>query len=337
MDIRLRPNDEEKYTPKGDGAFKRGKCRVQNWIEEKPEKDRYHVFVSFGCGWSHQVLITLKMKGLMDYVSVSHVGLNRIRDLKTGEYKGWSIPDDPTGNEFRSAFDVYNSNRKYGATQMTIPILFDKKNKIVVSNDPAHIILMLNECFNNIAKRPNLDLYPKSKRVEIEKVNDVIFPGINDGVYRCWFAGNDKAFETQFPIVQDALDYVENVLLAKSEFLCGDKLTIADVRAFPHLFRFDVIYHFLCMRSKGKRVSDLKRTSRWMKNMYDRVGFGGEGVDDMQIATQFYLMGGRSNISSKDCSVKFYETLKCDWMPSLDELRMRRKRLGMDRSPYVES
>jgi hypothetical protein len=74
-----------------------------------------------------------------------------------------------------------------------------------------------------------------------------------------------------------------------------------------------------------------------MKNMYDRVGFGGEGVDDMQIATQFYLMGGRSNISAKDCDVKFYETLKCDWMPSLDELRLRRKRLGIDRSPYVEN
>ena len=176
MDIRLRPNDEEKYTPKGDGAFKRGKCRVQNWIEEKPEKDRYPCFKlsARSCGWSHQVLITLKVKGLMDCVSVSHVGLNRIRDP---DYRGWSVPDDPTGSEFDQAFDIYKiRRRKYGTTQMTIPILFDKKKKIVVSNDPAHIILMFNEYFNNIAKRPDLDLYPKSKRVEIEKVEWCYLP-----------------------------------------------------------------------------------------------------------------------------------------------------------------
>ena len=89
------------------------------------------------------------------------------------------------------------------------------------------------------------------------------------------------------------------------------------------------------MRNKGKRISELKRTSEWMRRMYNL--FKGEGVDDMQIATQFYLLGGRSNISSNDCNVKFYEKLKCDWMPSLAELRSRRKRLGIDRSPYVKN
>jgi glutathionyl-hydroquinone reductase len=331
MDIRKRPNDEEKYTPKEDGAFKRSKCRLQGWIDE-PSKGRYHVFVSFGCGWCHQVLITIKLKGLEDVISVSHVGLNRIRDPS---YKGWSVPDDPTGNKFSSAYDVYNSNRKsYGTNQMTIPILFDKKTSTVISNDPAQIILMLNETFDKFARR-SLNLYPKKKRVEIEKVNDVVFPGINDGVYRCWFAGNDKVFEKQFQIVQNALDYVENECLRDSEFLCGDKVTLADVRAFPHLFRFDVIYHFLCMRNKGKRVSGLKRTSAWMKRMYEKVGVGGEGVDDLQLATQFYLMGGRNNISAEDCDLKFYNKFKCDWMPSIEKLRSRRKRLGIDRAPYV--
>merc|ERR1712196_574466 len=104
-------------------------------------------------------------------------------------------------------------------------------------------------------------------------------------------------------IVQEALKYVE-ARLEKSKFLCGNCLTLADVRAYPHLFRFDVIYHFLCMRSEGIRVRDLKRTSAWLKRLYKEISF--EGCDDLQLATQFYLMGVKSAVSARDCDVKFY-------------------------------
>lgn len=281
-------------------------------------------------GWCHQVLLVIKLKGLEDVLTVSHVGIKRVRD-ESG-YKGYSIPDDPTGSGFTAAFDVYNSNREYGSTQMTIPILFDKKRSVVVSNDPAHMLLMFNYVFDKFAKHPKRDLYPKALRLEIERVNDIVFPGINDGVYRCWFARTTSVFDNQFKIVQDALNHVEARLETRN-FLCGDVLTLADVRAFPHLFRYDIIYHTLCLRGRGVRVRELKRTSMWLERMYKVYNF--EGCDDLQIATQFYLLGGKSNISAHDCDTKFYEAHKREWMPSISALRERRKKKGIDRPPYV--
>merc|ERR1712167_477780 len=125
-------------------------------------------------------------------------------------------------------------------------MFIDLETKQVVSNDPAHCLLMLNGMFNEWAEN-QIDLYPLELREQIEEVNAVVFPGINDGVYRCWFAQTDEAYAEGYSGLRSALEWFEK-RVQNTDYLCGGKFTLADVRAFPHLFRFDVIYHKLMLR-----------------------------------------------------------------------------------------
>ena len=46
-----------------------------------------------------------------------------------------------------------------------------------------------------------------------------------------------------------ALSYIEkSSAVDQQQFLCGDQITLADVRVFPHLIRFDSIYRQLMLR-----------------------------------------------------------------------------------------
>ncbi len=103
---------------------------------------------------------------------MSHTGLSRVGRRGTDSYVGWSIPEDPTGNGFESAYDVYNAGMAYGRKQLTTLMLFDNVSKQVVSNDPAHILLMINDVFNEWAEN-EIGLYPEGLHDEIEAVNAV--------------------------------------------------------------------------------------------------------------------------------------------------------------------
>lgn len=57
---------------------------------------------------------------------------------------------------------------------------------------------MFNSEFNSLAKYPDVDIYHEDLRAEIDAVNEWVYPGINDGVYRCGFATKQGAYETAF-------------------------------------------------------------------------------------------------------------------------------------------
>mmetsp|Transcript_11228 Transcript_11228/g.29973 ORF Transcript_11228/g.29973 Transcript_11228/m.29973 type:complete len:338 (-) Transcript_11228:60-1073(-) len=334
-----RPDDETKYTPKAPGAFERGPNNLQHWVKEggdfPPASGRYHVFINYGCGWSHQVMLARAAKGLQNVVSMSHTGLKLLGARRTPEYRGWSLPEDPTGNGFASAYDVYNSNLDYGQAQLTVPILFDKESKRVVSNDPAHILLMLNSSFDAWAERKE-DFYPVDWQEEIERWNGIIFPGINDGVYRCWFGGTDEAYKEGFDGLQSALAVVEKQL-ASSPYLCGEKLTLADLRAFPHLFRFDVIYHELMLREpRGPMLADTcPAIVTWLKRLFEDAERGLQATCDLEVATRFYMQGPSSKLTQDDCDKRHAE-FKYSWMPSAEELVAKRATEGVHPDCFVK-
>lgn len=126
------------------------------------------------------------------------------------------------------------------AGKYVVPVLWDKQKKTIVNNESADIILMLNDAFNDVAKKPDLDLNPEALRGEIEAVNEWIYPTINNGVYRCGFAQQQAPYEEAFRELFASLDRVEGIL-AKQRYLAGDKLTLADVRLFMTLIRFDTV------------------------------------------------------------------------------------------------
>lgn len=177
---------------------------------------------------------------------------------------------------------------------------------------------MLNSMFDEWATN-KIDLYPPSLREEIEKVNVVVFPGINDGVYRCWFNSTQEAYDEGYDGLRRALEWVEE-RLENSEYLCGDTLTLADLRAFPHLFRFDVIYHKLMLREP--RGPYLKAANPnivdWMRRLFAMEAVS--EVCDLQVAARFYL-----SEPDHECD-DFYADLKYDWMPTMEFLEAKRSR-----------
>eukprot|EP00658_Telonema_sp_P-2_P028280 TRINITY_DN21697_c0_g1_i3.p1 TRINITY_DN21697_c0_g1~~TRINITY_DN21697_c0_g1_i3.p1 ORF type:complete len:350 (-),score=85.91 TRINITY_DN21697_c0_g1_i3:166-1215(-) len=308
-DIHARQDDEAKYA---DG-WDRPLCRLQQWVEPGsrfvPEPGRYHLWLNYGCGWSHQVLMLRAIKGLDRVVSVSHTGLG------TAGQRG--------SDRFDSAYSVYNCNNPtYGRTQLTIPFLFDKREKVVVSNDPAQILLMLNTNAWDEWAAPDekLDLYPQDLRVAIEQMNDIVYPGINDGVYRCWFADSDAAYDKAVARLYEALAAVEETLRSQP-YLCGDQMSMADIRAFPHLIRFDTIYWTLVLREPRPpmlKSGDYPAIVRWLQQLHEHPKF--RPTCDLALATRFYL-GPQLSAAESDA---LYMEHKMDWMPGLDELVAKR-------------
>jgi len=233
-------------------------------------------------------------------------------------------------------FDVYNSkNSEYGNQQLTVPVLFDKSIKRVVSNDPAHILLMLNEAFNEWASNPKLDLYPADKRAQIEEINRMLWPGLNDGVYRCGFAKNEEVYNEAHGALSKSLKWIENTL-GQHKFLIADELTLADVRAFPHLLRFDLIYRQLMLRAiEDSPVLSLPASVVG----YVEMLFGIPGVRetcDPHLAVVGYwaqlgrAVKGRSMTIAQDDTM--YDKFRYAWMPLREELEQKRMSEGLPRN-----
>lgn len=150
-----------------------------------------------------------------------------------------TTPDPFTGSE--SIREVYESvddqEGKY-----TVPILFDTKTKSIVNNESSEIIRMLNTEFNDFADRPDLDLYPTELRQAVDAVNEWVYPGLNDGVYRCGFAKSQTAYDGAIAELTAAFDRMDAILRRQRYVASEDVLTEADVRLFVTLVRFDEVY-----------------------------------------------------------------------------------------------
>ena len=268
--------DQEKHATKIKGAFKRPSTAFHDKISEEKdakypaESGRYHLYYSSACPWyvifilitiiikmkiiirCHRVLVMIGLKGLDDVISKSDVEPN-LKGLGDEEYVGWEFSDkypDPLHKNTKSVWDIYKIHDKdYPNKSLTVPILFDKKTEKIVNNESAEIIAFLNNAFNKFAKTPDLDLNPDDEKLQeiMLKWNDIIYPGLNDGVYRCGFARSQEAYDDSIVKIFNTLDEMEKQL-AKTRYLCGDKLTLTDVRAWVTLIRFDVVYftHFKC-------------------------------------------------------------------------------------------
>ncbi|KAI5301362.1 S-glutathionyl-(chloro)hydroquinone reductase [Ascosphaera pollenicola] len=128
------------------GEFKRQESKFRNWISKEegarypPEKGRYHLYVSYACPWAHRTLITRKLKGLEDIISFSAVHWHM------GE-GGWTFPThddnlpgenaipDPVHPDFHHLSQIYYETDPDYKDRFTVPVLYDKKTKTVVSNE----------------------------------------------------------------------------------------------------------------------------------------------------------------------------------------------------------
>ncbi len=223
------------------GAFERTTTRFRNRITRDgrsgfaPEPGRYRLYVSLACPWAHRTLIVRALKGLEEAIAVSVV--NPIM----GE-EGWTFePDravvpDPEGARYLREIYLRADPRCSGT--VTVPVLWDTRARTIVSNESADIIVMLDDAFDG-----GPALAPPDLRAAMEEVNERVYATLNNGVYRAGFARSQEAYDEAVLAVFATLAWLETRLADGRPFLMGEALTLADIRLFTTLVRFDPVYH----------------------------------------------------------------------------------------------
>ncbi len=279
---------------KSDGKFMRAETQWRDWITRdgepaegrkrgfKAEPGRYHLYVSFACPWAHRTLIVRKLKGLEGIISVSVVHHFLGEDGWTFLAENGGTGDRLYGLDF--LHQIYTKADPHYSGRVTVPVLWDSKEQTIVSNESAEIIRMLNGAFDEWGDAA-LDLYPESLRAEIDAINALVYPAINNGVYRAGFSTTQKAYEEAFRDVFSALDRIED-RLARQRYLVGDTITEADWRLFTTLVRFDPVYvgHFKC---NLRRIADYPNLSNYLRDLFQAEGVAGT-VDMHHIKSHYY-------------------------------------------------
>lgn len=230
----------------------------------QPAAGRYRLYVGLGCPWAHRTLVVRALKGLEDAISVSIVSPSSNEGI-------WVLDQEEEG--CRTLPELYQLAEPGYKGRSTVPVLWDTKTKAIVNNESAEIIVMLNSAFNEFARTPTLDLYPEELRETIDKWNEKIYNAVNNGVYRCGFAQTQAAYDKVCNELFAALDEID-AALATSRYLCGDRVTLADVRLFTTLFRFDIVYYglFKCNR---RRIQDYQNLGLYLRDLYQLPGVAG--------------------------------------------------------------
>ena len=63
----------------------------------------------------------------------------------------------------------------------------------------VQILRILNSNFQELAKHPEVDLYPEDLREGIDEINEWVYHDINNGVYKSGFAKTQEACELSLP------------------------------------------------------------------------------------------------------------------------------------------
>ena len=258
------------------GKFERSTSKFRNWVTAdgsagpsgksgfQAQSGRYHLYVSYACPWAHRALIFRALKDLTDHISVSVVHPDMMED-------GWTFATDfegATGDTlFGSDFlrDIYIKADPNFTGRVTVPVLWDKAQNTIVSNESAEIIRMFNNAFNEITGNTD-DYWPTDLREQIADINERVYETVNNGVYKAGFATSQDAYDDAVHPLFDSLAWLESIL-ENNRFLAGDKLTEADWRLFTTLARFDLVYHthFKC---NHKRLIDYPNLWAYTRQLY---------------------------------------------------------------------
>ncbi|QCE06775.1 uncharacterized protein LOC114190803 [Vigna unguiculata] len=229
-----------------------------------------HLYVGLACPWAHRTLIVRALKGLEEAVGVSVVsaGMDGSWEFKGvgGADSGSIGPSLDRANGCRTLKEVYGLRRGGYDGRSTVPMLWDKGSKEVVCNESYDIIELFNSGLNSVAGKPELDLSPPELKEQIEEWYRIIYPNVNNGVYRCGFAQSQEAYDRSVNELFCTLDKLEDHL-ANSRYLCGDQLTLVDVCLFTTLIRFDLAYNVLFKCTK-KKLSEYANLHAYMRDIY---------------------------------------------------------------------
>lgn len=279
VDGRWTEEDEAKAKTDTSGRFNRAESVFRNWVSADgapgPSGDggfaaapgRYHLYIAVNCPWAHRTALMRKLKKLDDVIS-----LDRVRPRR--DDRGWifdnddaSYRDTELGKE--ALYEVYTAADPHVTGRVTVPVLWDRERETIVNNESAEIIRMMNNSFAAFSNT-DVDFYPEDLRDEIERWNELTYNTLNNGVYRSGFARSQEAYDEAVVQVFETLDKLE-AHLADNRYLCGERFTEADVRAFPTLIRFDVAY-FGAFKCNLRRLLDYPNVWAYTREIYQMPG-----------------------------------------------------------------
>ncbi|EFA84934.1 hypothetical protein PPL_01927 [Heterostelium album PN500] len=266
--------------------FNREASKLRNWVKVgsdqfPPELDRYHLYANYTCPWVNRVLIVRKLKGLEHVISVS------ITEPRLDEKEGWpfnpefdELTTEDSINHAKNIPELYKLSDANYQGRYSVPILWDKKKSVIVNNESSEIIRMLNSEFNAFSNNPQLNLLPSDLESEIDKINELIYENINNGVYKCGFAPTQEGYDIAFDKLFNTLELLEK-RLDTNRYLLGDRFTEADVRLFPTLVRFDAAYY------NGFKYKTAESAKRALESMTtEKKAIGGK-VPELAILEDF--------------------------------------------------
>ncbi|MDE0852365.1 glutathione S-transferase family protein [Yoonia sp.] len=262
------------------GAFVRDSAKFRNWITAdgsagptgdagfKAESGRYHLYISNACPWAHRTMVFRALKDLTNHIDVSVVHPDMLSN-------GWTFETDENGANGDALFslpfarDIYIKADPHVSGRVTVPILWDKQQNTIVSNESSEIIRMFNSAFDEITGNTQ-DFWPADHRDAIEDVNSRIYDTVNNGVYKSGFATTQTAYDAAVGPLFESLDWIEGIL-SQNRYLTGDAITEADWRLWTTLIRFDMVYHqhFKCNR---KRIIDYPNIWGFTRELYQWAG-----------------------------------------------------------------
>lgn len=248
------------------------------------EADRYRLVVARACPWANRAIIVRRLLGLEDTISMGMCG-------PTHDMRSWTFDLDENG--FDPVLGVHWLAEAYyrrvpGYPQgITVPAIVDVPSGAVVTNDFAQMTLDLSTQWSAHHRDGAPDLLPDHLRDEMDEVMQRIYTEVNNGVYRCGFAGSQRAYDKAFERLFTALDWLEERLTTR-RYLMGETITEADVRLFTTLARFDAVYHghFKCNRSK---LTEMPALWAYARDLFTTPGFG-DTTDFAQIKAHYYVV-----------------------------------------------
>ncbi|VTT83574.1 unnamed protein product [Fusarium fujikuroi] len=278
--------DEIRLKPTKDGSFIRPDSAFRSFVSKDPdsqfpaEKDRYVLYLSPGCPWSHRAMIVRNLKKLEDIIDLYICSLTMGKD-EAGKYG--VLPKDPLYGLDTLKQLYLKANPNYEG-RYTVPVLWDKETHTMVSNESSDIIRTLYTEFYHLLpdedreiNRPGGGFYPDGLREKIDEINEWVYHTVNNGVYKSGFAMTQAAYEENVEKVFKSLDRLERIL-DEGPFLLGKHITEADIRLFPTILRFDVGYVPIFMCNLGTIRDHYPNLHLWLRRLYWDTSFRTHGA-----------------------------------------------------------
>jgi len=248
------------------------------------EADRYRLIAARACPWANRTLISRRLLGLEDAISVGMPG-------PTHDKRSWTFDLDEGGTDpvlgYERLQEAYFARFADYPRGITVPAVVDVPTRAVVTNDFQRITLDFATEWSEHHREGAPDLYPEAQREEIDALNRWMLHRVNNGVYKVGFAGSQESYEKEYRELWAALDELEE-RLGRSRYLMGSSITEADVRLFPTLIRFDPVYHGH-FKANRQTLSSMPNLWNYTKDLFTTPGFG-DTVDFEQIKRHYYVV-----------------------------------------------